>query len=576
MRIIHSDLSRSTSGSVLTQNPGVSSGLREADFVPGLTRIFFIFHFFSAVNLHVLFQDCPREGGGCWTSRNPNPASDPELGFELSLSGDCSSPDGVGTTMRPEQRMSHCPTGPRVSDQDQDEGISKGKAVGSQQRIRRPMNAFMVWAKDERKRLALQNPDLHNAILSKMLGQTWKALSTVDKRPFVEEAECLRVQHLRDHPNYKYRPRRKKTPKKLKRVEPGLLLHSLAEGGGQGLGLGPAVSPLNPENLSSGLCYGHSVLHNPHHHQHNHLLPSLGHLKDLQALGHAELENPGLPTPEMSPLDVLDHRESVFFPQHIQEEEGVEGWSEYHGLHHHNHHYSHHYNTHGHHIPTHDQNSGLNAILGPSLSSGQSSRLGSESSMISKLASTFNSHASMRSILRCPSPVPPSSGSFTQPSIICQKPIRCHQPSVSSANVTYFDQMYGTSSLFPPCPLGQLSPPPETSHSTSSAPPPSSFLHSVHLDPSNPESSSPSAEFWPDIDKQEFEQYVSFRNGEEIYGVSKVLGGRGLSDGTVSSDSVASSSVMGGVGGCDDASSPLISALSDASSTVYYSACITG
>ncbi|XP_037747543.1 transcription factor SOX-17 [Chelonia mydas] len=180
----------------------------------------------------------------------------------------------------------------------------------SESRIRRPMNAFMVWAKDERKRLAQQNPDLHNAELSKMLGKAWKALSLAEKRPFVEEAERLRVQHMQDHPNYKYRPRRRKQVKRLKRVESGFLPHGLAEA--PGAGLASEGSRMCVESLA--LPYpeqGYPAVQSA-------LPPALGHYRDCQPLA-AAFDGYNLPTPDPSPLDAAES-EPAFFTPPLQDE----------------------------------------------------------------------------------------------------------------------------------------------------------------------------------------------------------------------------------------------------------------
>ena len=87
-------------------------------------------------------------------------------------------------------------------------------------KVKRPLNSFMVWSRKMRKKIADENPKMRSSEISKRLGTQWKALTDEEKRPYIDEAKRLREAHMIKHPNYKYKPKRKK-PQPIRKF-PGL------------------------------------------------------------------------------------------------------------------------------------------------------------------------------------------------------------------------------------------------------------------------------------------------------------------------------------------------------------------
>nr|XP_015204795.1 PREDICTED: transcription factor SOX-30 [Lepisosteus oculatus] len=66
--------------------------------------------------------------------------------------------------------------------------------------IKRPMNAFMVWARIHRPALAKANPTANNADISVQLGVEWNRLSEEQKKPYYDAAQRIKDKHREEFP----------------------------------------------------------------------------------------------------------------------------------------------------------------------------------------------------------------------------------------------------------------------------------------------------------------------------------------------------------------------------------------
>ncbi|XP_066469036.1 transcription factor SOX-30 [Tiliqua scincoides] len=97
--------------------------------------------------------------------------------------------------------------------------------------VKRPMNAFMVWARIHRPALAKANPAANNAEISVQLGLEWNKLTEEQKKPYYDEAQKIKEKHREEFPGWVYQPRpgkRKRFPLTVSTVFSGTTQNIIA------------------------------------------------------------------------------------------------------------------------------------------------------------------------------------------------------------------------------------------------------------------------------------------------------------------------------------------------------------
>uniref|UniRef100_A0A1I7ZQC7 Sex-determining region Y protein n=1 Tax=Steinernema glaseri TaxID=37863 RepID=A0A1I7ZQC7_9BILA len=84
---------------------------------------------------------------------------------------------------------------------------------GDQHYIKRPLNAYMMWTREERKKILAIDPKKKMHDISREMGERWKSMTDQQKKPYFERAKAQKAEHkkmLKEHPNWLYQPNKSK------------------------------------------------------------------------------------------------------------------------------------------------------------------------------------------------------------------------------------------------------------------------------------------------------------------------------------------------------------------------------
>ncbi|KAK0460849.1 hypothetical protein IW261DRAFT_1570518 [Armillaria novae-zelandiae] len=112
---------------------------------------------------------------------------------------------------------------PQKSDGDpEDDAALTSQSLNADGTPKRPMNAFMIFARRRRPQVSAENQSMRTGEISKILSKEWSSMSPNDKQFYLDQAKQLKETFNSKYPDYVYRRRPNNSRKRRKTDASGM------------------------------------------------------------------------------------------------------------------------------------------------------------------------------------------------------------------------------------------------------------------------------------------------------------------------------------------------------------------